>query len=520
MADDILRPEKSGNSRAAQTRIKGKSAGAIGGQRAHDLRIGPQPGYVDPARAHLNRVLIAPQTGTQLRKVCEDRRALRLTARAMKSSAAVGMVGIITFGHEAQKIFETLTPDQQDAAYQETAEAIAKRLNTTLTGLVAHGDESAPHAHFQLPAYDLTGHPISETAKRGALRDLQTITAEVMGRHAPGIERGRSKQDRLKAGASPAEVVNRSVAQLHDELPIEIAEKEARLAELNAKIEKNERLAAAALEKAASSEAKADKALKNAALYESRAENARQERDAEERALSNLQLDRRKEEERLERLREQQAAILAENQRQSELGDRIAQENGLLAENGRRKVEALTAEVAGLEAKSARLTADVQEQEAFIADAERIADTHWDRASAAMDALSAAEAQRKAAEGEAAQIRETALREAQEAADALLAQAQDQGVKEALRVTEEVSKRLEEQLLTEGQKALHNAERERDSWKAAFELLRDAVKAIIPESMYQKVKESFMGAWSKHPDNPEREPEPPPPSYSAGRSVP
>ena len=512
MADDILKPEKSGNSRAAQTRIKGKSAGAIGGQRAHDLRIGPQPEYVDPARAHLNRVLIAPQTGTQLRKVCEDRRALRLTARAMKSSAAVGMVGIITFGHEAQKIFETLTLDQQDAAYQETAEAIAKRLNTTLTGLVAHSDESAPHAHFQLPAYDLTGHPISETAKRGALRDLQTITAEVMGRHAPGIERGRSKLDRLKAGASPAEVVNRSVAQLHDELPIEIAEKEARLAELNAKIEKNERLAAAALEKAAANEAKADKALKNAALYESRAEKARQERNAEERALSNLQLDRRKEEERLERLREQQAAILAENQRQSELGDRIAQENGLLAEKGRRKVEELTAEVAGLQAESTRLKAVVQEQEAFIADAERIADTHWDRASTA-------EAQRRAVEGEAAQIRETALREAQEAADDLLGQAQDQGVKEALRVTEEVSRRLEQQLLTEGQKALRNVERERDQWRSAFELLRDAVKALVPANLYQTVKDRFLGKWSKHPDNPDRKPEPPP-SYSSGPSGP
>lgn len=393
-------------------------------------------------------------------------------------------------------------------------------MNTTLTGLVAHGDESAPHAHFQLPAYDLTGHPISETAKRGALRDLQTITAEVMGRHAPGIERGRSKLDRLKAGASPAEVVNRSVAQLHDELPIEIAKKEARLAELNAKIEKNERLAAAALEKAATNEAKADKALKNAALYEGRAEKARRERDAEERALSNLQLDRRKEEERLERLREQQAAILAENQRQAELGDRIAQENGLLAEKGRQRVEAMTAEVAGLKAESTRLKAVVQEQEAFIADVERIADTHWDRASAAMDALSAAEARRKAIEGEAVQIRETALREAQETADHLWAQAQDKGVKEALRVAEEVSKRLEEQLLTEGQKALRNVERDRDSWKAAFELLRDAVKAIIPEDLYQKVRDSFMGKWSKHPDNPECKPEPPPRSYSSGPSGP
>ena len=345
MADDILKPEKSGNPRAAQTRIKGKSAGGIGGQRAHDLRIGPQPDYVDAARAHLNRVLIEPRTGTQLRKVCEDRRALRLTARAMKSSAAVGVVGIITFGHEAQKIFEALTSEQQDAAYRETAEAIAERLNTTLTGLVAHGDESAPHAHFQLPAYDLTGRPVSETAKRAALRDLQTITAEVMGRHAPGIERGRSKVERLKGGATPAEVVNRSVAQLHDDLPVEIAQLETEIAtkknqssdldgeiaarqgllsELAAKIEKNERLAAAALEKAATNEAKADKALKNAALYEGRAEKARGERDAEERALSNLQLDRRKEEERLERLQEQLAVIEAEKQKLAEREAKIS----------------------------------------------------------------------------------------------------------------------------------------------------------------------------------------------------
>lgn len=339
MADDILKPEKSGNPRAAQTRIKGKSAGGIGGQRAHDLRIGAQPDYVDADRAHLNRVLIAPQTGRQLRKICGERRALRTTTRAMKSSAAVGVIGIITFGHEAQTIFDVLTPEQQDAAYRETAEAIAERLNTTLTGLVAHGDESAPHAHFQLPAYDLTGHPVSETAKRAALRDLQTITAEVMGRHAPGIERGRSKVDRLKGGATPAEVVNRSVAQLHDDLPIEIAQLETEIAtkknqssdldseiaarqgllsELAAKIEKNERLAAAALEKAATNEGKADKALKNAALYEGRAEKARRERDAEERALSSLQLDRRKEEERLERLREQQAVIDAEKQQLAE----------------------------------------------------------------------------------------------------------------------------------------------------------------------------------------------------------
>ena len=228
MADPLV-PEKSGNSKAAQVRIAMLKAVSVGGQRAHDLRIGPQPAYVAADRSDLNRVLIEPQTGTQLRAICEQRRSRRETARAMKSSAAVGVAGIITFGHEAQRLFERLTPAQQDAAYRETAEAVAARLNSSLTGLVVHADESAPHAHFQMPAFDMTGHPVSETAKRGALRDLQTITAEVMGRHAPGIERGRSRIERLKAGASYAETVNRAVRELHYDLPVEIAARKAEL---------------------------------------------------------------------------------------------------------------------------------------------------------------------------------------------------------------------------------------------------------------------------------------------------
>lgn len=234
MADPLV-PEKSGNSKAAQVRIAMLKAVSVGGQRAHDLRIGPQPAYVAADRSDLNRVLIEPQTGTQLRAICEQRRSRRETARAMKSSAAVGVAGIITFGHEAQRLFDRLTPAQQDAAYRETAEAVAARLNSSLTGLVVHADESAPHAHFQMPAFDMTGHPVSETAKRGALRDLQTITAEVMGRYAPGIERGRSRMDRLKAGASYAETVHRAVSELHYDLPVEIA---ARKAELEAAMTK------------------------------------------------------------------------------------------------------------------------------------------------------------------------------------------------------------------------------------------------------------------------------------------
>ena len=565
MASDILKPEKDGNPRAAQTRIKGKSAGGIGGQRAHDLRLGPQPDYVDAARSHLNRVLIAPPTGTQLRKICEERRALRSTTRAMKSNVAVGVVGILTFGHEAQSIFEKLTPDQQDAAYLETASAIATRLNTTLAGLVVHADESAPHAQYVLPAFDLSGHPISETAKRTALRDLQTITAEIMGRHAPGIERGRSKLDRLKAGATPAEVVNRSVAQLHDELPFEIAQLEAeiaakkeqsasldadivarqgRLAELADKIEKNERLAAAAVEKAAANEAKADKALRNAALYEGRAEKARRERDAEERVLSNLQLDRRKEEERLERLKEQQAAILAENQRQTELGREIAEKNKRRLATEQQKVDALTIELGRLEAETTALETTVEQQQAFIADADRIADIAWDRANEAMDALSAAEAKRRVVDQEAAQIRDKALKDAQEAADAVQAAVEAKRKAVALETTQirevalreaqaaadallaaaneeaaAITKRSHQSakadvraitmaMLGEDGKAFVNLKDENRMLKkllahyeTMFTLLRDTVKKLVPSNLRQQIVDSFSELWDKHPNN-------------------
>ena len=275
------------NPRAAQVRIRSASATRVGGQRAHDLRIGPQPDYVDHDRFHLNRVLIEPRTGTALRRESECRRALRNTRRAMKSNAGIAVTGIVTFGHEAQAIFEHLSLDAQDAAYRELTEAVAARLDTDLTGLVVHADESAPHAHFQLTGYDRQGRPISDQAKRGVLRDLQDITAEVMGRHAPGIERGHSKVGRLKAGAKPAEVVNLSVAELHDRLPADLAIARARtteeVARLNAqaqaareKLAKNESLAERAALKAQGEGTRAEKAARNAETYERRAQVARE----------------------------------------------------------------------------------------------------------------------------------------------------------------------------------------------------------------------------------------------------
>ena len=199
-------------------------------------------------------------------------------------------------------------------------EQIAERLNTTVTGLVVHCDESAPHAHFKLLGIDRDGRPLSYKLKRGMLASFQTLAAELIAQHAPEITRGKRKLDCIADGDPLWKIINRSVAELHHDLPLEYAAKieelEAKISQLAAKFEKNERLAARALEKVAANEGRAEKAAKNAEIYERRAIAARAELEAAQRSLNNLHDASRaavkKEEERLKMLREQQA--LAQNE--------------------------------------------------------------------------------------------------------------------------------------------------------------------------------------------------------------
>lgn len=254
------------NPRAASARIEPQRPGEYKGQRAHDLRRGPQPAYVDSTRSHLNRVLIEPPTPGAMTKICQVRRALRETRRAMKAGTTCAYIGVITFGTEAQPLFSRLTPQQQDAAYLEAAEAIADRMGTTLEGLVIHADESAPHAHLSFPAYDRDGQPLTKSMKKGALVEIQDILADVMGRHAPGIERGRSRAARIEAGADPAAIIHRSVRQLHLDLPAEIAAKKADLAEASARVDEMR----ARVEKLEAKATLTDKEAKRLETYQAR----------------------------------------------------------------------------------------------------------------------------------------------------------------------------------------------------------------------------------------------------------
>lgn len=231
-ADDSL-----GNPRAASVRLQARSLRQAYGQRRHDFRNGPQPDYVDSSRSDLNRYLKHPRPLPTIKKEIEVLRKQAGARRAIKSNAAIVTAGIITFGTQAQVLVNSLTADQQDAAFMELAQAIADRFQATLESLSIHCDESAIHAHFEIRGYSDFGQPVSKIATRTVSSELQDMTAEIMARHCPAIERGYKKWDRIAAGAAFSETVNRSVKELHRDLPIEIAAKKEVLLELEARIQ-------------------------------------------------------------------------------------------------------------------------------------------------------------------------------------------------------------------------------------------------------------------------------------------
>jgi len=226
--------KKKGNKKAILGRLRHRGDVQANAQNRHDLRSGHQPKYVDRTRAPLNDVLIAPLGGAELKKICTARRDKRGLTKRAKKDGKVATTGLLAFGVEAQVWFGELDRATQNRAFLTIAEAICSRCNTTLTGLVVHRDESAVHAHFQMPSYDLDGDPLTKTMTWSDYTRLQDLVAEVIKQFEPRIERGYRKLDRIAAGADYSDTINRMVKKLHVDLPLEIEDGELQLEDVHA----------------------------------------------------------------------------------------------------------------------------------------------------------------------------------------------------------------------------------------------------------------------------------------------
>lgn len=281
--------ERKANPRAAMVRVEIRNAQGYANQRRHDLRLGAPPDYVNPSPPEPNPVFIQPMTTAELKKLARERRAQRETQRAMKSNAGIAVVGIIGFGIEAQAMFDALKPPEREQALRAAVQRIAAELKTSVSGLVLHLDETAKHAHFSLCGYDVDGEALSTWMGRGVLKQLQTALHEELRAFMPDLERGRSRKKRAEAGAEPYELVNRSVEELHIDLPLEIEAKRQELAELEEKVRTNEARAEKARAKAEADESRAEKALKNAETYERRAAEAEEKIEGLEAQIKALE---------------------------------------------------------------------------------------------------------------------------------------------------------------------------------------------------------------------------------------
>lgn len=220
------------NPRAASTRVQTCTLSKARSQRAHDYRLGHIPAYVDQKKLGDNRVLIRLRPLTQVRTENARLRDQAGRQRKMKSNAAVVLRGVITFGVLAARDFMKLSPKRQNRAFKKLARSLAKKFATRVESLVVHLDETTIHAHFMLRAYDRFGHALSDKIKRDVAASIQDLTHRVLARFCPKIERGHRKFDRLAAGADYVDTLHRSVRKLHQDLPREIAEREAKLAAL------------------------------------------------------------------------------------------------------------------------------------------------------------------------------------------------------------------------------------------------------------------------------------------------
>ncbi len=219
-------------------RVASLTAATATGQAQHDLRTAKAiPNYIDQKRINDNSIIVEPKTMPELRSACEERRNLRDTQRKMKSNATVAVAGIITFGTKAQSVIRDLSYEKQNALYRETAERIAAKLNTDVISLVAHRDEYAPHAHFQLLGYDREGLPVPRKIKKQVARELQDIAGEVYAEF--GINRGVSKELRIENGEDPSSYIHMSLTELHGTIEpnIEKARETLQAAEAMLKIE-------------------------------------------------------------------------------------------------------------------------------------------------------------------------------------------------------------------------------------------------------------------------------------------
>ena len=260
----------------------------------HALRLGTVPSYVDTTRSPHNDIVIRPPAVEAIADAALERRQARYERgdmtrqpRSIRRDGTVAIEGIITFGADAQPVIDALPHDEQARRYRTAAEAIAKEVGTDVAGLVIHRDESAPHAHIVLSGVAPDGSSVARKLTKGKLSKAQDAAAEAFD--DLNISRGKKIGARIADGEDPSKYINRTVAELHRDLPDEVAAARQRAQAEREKAEQAEQRRAVAQAKADKADGQVEKLEKRVATYERRATDAEQRAQEAEAEAKRLQ---------------------------------------------------------------------------------------------------------------------------------------------------------------------------------------------------------------------------------------
>ena len=194
-------------------------------RKSHDMRQQKKmPGNIEQARICLNTVVIPTPSAKEALEMMNQTKA-DTGARQRFNLARNNLVydGILSFSHDAQKVMRALDIEEQVRRILDSIMEVCELHKGRLIGLTIHRDEYAIHAHFQVLAVGADGRML-RIGPRDCIR-RQDVAARAWG--DLGISRGKPKRQRIADGDPWAQIIKRSVPQLHEDLPRELAELQA-----------------------------------------------------------------------------------------------------------------------------------------------------------------------------------------------------------------------------------------------------------------------------------------------------
>jgi len=247
---------------------------SLKGQARHDFF--ERPTYADSERLHLNKTIfggsyadieavmkkqsenIIKQYNEKAQKMRDavDSAAEKRKIPSWRKTTATHKTAIITFDREFHKNQDRINRDDLDECASNFLADFCEKNNCELSYIVRHDDEATAHYHATFTNIDMKSLKVLRFEKKdtSALQDLAGKHFKKMGitrgvkvskkleiarLNNPRLE-GESNKDYEKRIYKLAGVIHRTVKELHEDLPVELANKQAELDSLNIKLSNQE----------------------------------------------------------------------------------------------------------------------------------------------------------------------------------------------------------------------------------------------------------------------------------------